>query len=198
MRIFSPFLILTALVYNAKAFFISTMGHQDRIGTQLMSMMNYGNPSSRQIILRTRSPFGRMNFNSDHFIKDFVNSLDAWENVSGCEANRMQLDVKENENQYEVFIDVPGVNKEATKLEIKDHILTISTERKPIEASNEKEAVRRNERVAGVSTRSLRLPEDADEDQIQATFSDGVLHVTIKKLPEDIAKGVKTVPINYQ
>lgn len=197
MRAFTSFLLLllSSLVLNAKAFFIPMM-NQDRMGTMMMS---YGErqPSRSQVILRTRSPFGRM-ISSDNFIKDFVSSLEAWESVGGCEANRMQLDVKENEEQYEVFVDVPGVNKEATKLEIKDHVLTISTERKAIEVTNEKELIRRNERSTGGSARSLRLPEDADEDNIKATFSDGVLHVTIKKLPEDIAKGVKTVPINYQ
>lgn len=108
-------------------------------------------------------------------------------------SEKIQLDVKESDKMYEILADLPGATKESTEIEVKDGFLIISTERKKIE-KREDEAIRREERFTGFSSRSLLLPEDADEEKIDATFENGVLKITIQKSPKPESK-VKKISI---
>lgn len=108
---------------------------------------------------------------------------------------KMAMDMKENDTQYEFVVDIPGVDKDATKIELKDHVLTISTERKSVKSS-ETELVRRSERYVGCVSRSVSLPEDADEDKIEARFAEGgVLHIEVPKLAKDAGKRRRVIEI---
>ena len=121
--------------------------------------------------------------------------FDDWESMSvPSDIAHLTLDVKESPTRYNLYLDAPGVDKDATKIEIKDHILTVTTERKAMEES-ENEKFRRVERFVGTSTRSLRLAEDADEDNVEATYNNGVLQICIpKKEIDNPSKKVKTIP----
>ncbi|CAM5999345.1 unnamed protein product [Sphagnum balticum] len=101
----------------------------------------------------------------------------------------IHLDIKETPNQYEISADLPGVTKEQAKLEVKDHVLTISYERK-FEQKNENETYHRMERFQGTAARSIRLPRNCDEEKVEAKFNNGVLNVTIPKIPEPQAKNI--------
>ena len=95
---------------------------------------------------------------------------------------KMAMDMKEKETHYELIVDIPGVDKDATTIELKNHVLTISTERKSMKSS-ETEFIRRSERYVGSVSRSLTLPDDIDEDKIEARFEDvGLLHINIPKV----------------
>lgn len=110
--------------------------------------------------------------------------------------NKIPIDVKETDKSYEITADLPGVTKENTKLEIADHILKISVEKKSIDKS-ESETFRRLERFQGFASRSIRLPLNADEDKVQASFDNGVLTVRVQKLAAssiDKEKG-RVIPI---
>jgi HSP20 family molecular chaperone IbpA len=53
------------------------------------------------------------------------------------------------------------------------------------------------ERYVGKSTRSLNLGEDVDEDKVEASYVDGVLHVTLaKKSMDSTTKRIKTIEIH--
>jgi len=61
-------------------------------------------------------------------------------------------------------------------------VLTLSGERQPdLPAANAQVAVHINERFAGRFSRAVSLPDDLDPDQVAAKYSDGVLHVSIKR-----------------
>jgi HSP20 family protein len=93
------------------------------------------------------------------------------------------LDIKETSENFEVSCDLPGAKKEDVKIEIHDHIMTISTETKT-EVNEESEKYWRRERFEGKMSKSIQLPENADKDNISARFEDGVLRVVIKKKAE--------------
>jgi HSP20 family protein len=101
----------------------------------------------------------------------------------------IHMDMKETAEQYEIIADLPGVSKEQTKVEVKDHVLTISYERK-FEEKAEGETYHRLERFQGTASRSIRLPRNVDENQVEAKFTNGVLSVSIKKLPEAQPKSI--------
>ena len=91
----------------------------------------------------------------------------------------MRTDVKEDENGYEVHIDMPGFKKEDVKAELKDGYLTISASR----TSETKEGSKfvRRERYVGNVSRSFYVGEELTEEDIKAKFEDGVLKITLPK-----------------
>jgi HSP20 family protein len=46
------------------------------------------------------------------------------------------------------------------------------------------------ERFQGIASRSIRLPRDVDDDKVEATMLDGVLRVTIAKVPKVEPKSI--------
>jgi HSP20 family protein len=116
--------------------------------------------------------------------KHLVNSSQHFGDFS---ARGIHMDIKENETQYEIVADMPGITKDQAKLDIKDHVLTIAYERN-FETKSDGETYHRMERFQGTASRSIRLPRDVDEDKVEASFNNGVLQVVIQKLPKVVSK----------
>jgi HSP20 family protein len=93
------------------------------------------------------------------------------------------MDVTENENEYVLKADLPGLSDGDVNVELDDNVLRISGERKS-EHEERKNGYHRVERAFGRFSRSLRLPEGVSADSIQANFDNGVLEVHIQK-PEE-------------
>jgi len=93
------------------------------------------------------------------------------------------LDVHENEDQYTVRMDLPGLSREQVELSFEGDVLTISGERKE-EQEKTTGHLHRSERFTGKFTRSLRFPGDVKTDGIQAIFKDGVLEIALPKAEE--------------
>ncbi|KAG9451013.1 hypothetical protein H6P81_010978 [Aristolochia fimbriata] len=91
-------------------------------------------------------------------------------------------DVKEYPNSYVFVTDMPGLKSADIKVQVEDdNVLVVSGERKREE---EKEAkYLRMERRVGKFMRKFSLPENADTNAISAVCQDGVLTVTVQKLP---------------
>jgi HSP20 family protein len=95
------------------------------------------------------------------------------------------VDVRSEKDRYLIEAELPGVSEKDLKLELKEGLLTLSTEKKEEKADESKEGswIRRERRESFFS-RSFELPEDADGDKIEATFKDGLLSVSMPKKPE--------------
>lgn len=89
-------------------------------------------------------------------------------------------DISEDENEYVIRMDIPGMEKKDIKVNFQDGRITITGERKMEEKEDEKDFIRR-ERYRGSFYRSFTLPETIKEDQIHASFKDGVLKLTVPK-----------------
>ncbi|KAK4770065.1 hypothetical protein SAY87_030597 [Trapa incisa] len=104
-------------------------------------------------------------------------------------------DVKEYPGSYEFVIDMPGLASGDIKVLVEDdNVLLISGERKR-EGEKEGEKYLRMERRVGKFMRKFVLPENADTDAISAVCKDGVLTVTVKKLPPPEPKKPKTIEV---
>ena len=92
---------------------------------------------------------------------------------------------KIDDKGYYLEIDLPGVKKENIEISVNDGILTVAGERK-LEKKEEKENYTRIESFFGRFERSFKLPADADLDNIDAKYEDGVLKIFIprKQKPE--------------
>ncbi|HET7221453.1 MAG TPA: Hsp20/alpha crystallin family protein [Vicinamibacterales bacterium] len=89
-----------------------------------------------------------------------------------------EIDVFEKDNRLVTRVDLPGMKKEDVKVEVTDGNLTISGERKS-ETEEKKDRFYRSERQYGSFYRAVPLPEGVKLEDIQATFADGVLEVSI-------------------
>lgn len=93
------------------------------------------------------------------------------------------IDVSENEKEFKICADLPGVSEEDVDVRMDDHVLTIKAERRQ-ERNEEKENYHLIERSHGMFQRSLGLPSNIQADQVHAQFKDGVLEICIPKSQE--------------
>ncbi|XP_065849490.1 17.9 kDa class II heat shock protein-like [Euphorbia lathyris] len=104
-------------------------------------------------------------------------------------------DVKEYPNSYAFIIDMPGLKSGDIKVQVEDdNVLVISGERKRQEEKEGAKYVRMERRI-GKFMRKFVLPENANTDAISAVCQDGVLTVTVDKLPPPEPKKPKTIEV---
>lgn len=112
----------------------------------------------------------------------------------GAEAAwKPEIDVFERDNRLVTKIDLPGLKKEDIKVEVTDGHLAISGERKR-EEEEKGEEFYRCEREYGTFYRAVPLPEGVKLEDVKATFTDGVLEVSVP-LPAKPEATVRKVAI---
>lgn len=95
--------------------------------------------------------------------------------------NLMKTDVKETDGGYELEVDLPGFKKDEVKLQLSDGYLTISAE-KGLDKDEEKHGrLIRQERYEGAMQRSFYVGEGLTEDDVKASFANGVLKISLPK-----------------
>ena len=105
-------------------------------------------------------------------------------------AHEMRTDVHENEDHYEVDIDMPGFKKDEITLDLENGYLTVKGAKGlDKEETNKKGKVISKERYAGALQRSFYVGEELTAEDITAKFENGVLSLAIpkkeaKKLPD--------------
>ena len=105
----------------------------------------------------------------------------SFDRTASC--NSPAVDIVELKDGFLLRADVPGVVAEAIEISMEDGVLTISGER-AADAHEESEGVRRFERRTGHFSRRFSLPDTANAEEIAAKCANGILEVTIPKLPE--------------
>lgn len=97
------------------------------------------------------------------------------------------VDLKENEHEFIVSIEVPGVDKKDIQLNITENNLEVKVEKKSeINVTHEKGYVR-SERVFNGFYRSMSLPSRIIADKARANYKNGILEVILPKA--DTRKG---------
>ncbi len=100
---------------------------------------------------------------------------------------QFRMDVTENDNEYQVLADLPGVRKEEISITISGNEVAISAEVKHEKDVND-ERVLRAERYYGKIQRGFALGQEVDEATAQAKYNDGVLELTLPKKTVAAAK----------
>lgn len=103
------------------------------------------------------------------------------------------VNVKENENNFQIEVAAPGLKKEDFKLSLHENRLTISAKQ---EAKTEEktEKYTRQEFNYASFQRTFTLPKNVDGDKIEATYADGILHVGLPK-KEELKPAVKEIAV---
>jgi len=93
------------------------------------------------------------------------------------------VDIAEQENEYVVKVELPGVTKDDVKISVESSTLTIKGEKKQDKEEKSKD-FHRVERSYGSFQRSFTLPSTVKNDKIDAVFNNGILTITMPKSEE--------------
>ncbi len=122
------------------------------------------------------------------FFEDFSRNL-----FNDFKSNLIKTDIHETDNEYIVEAELPGIPKENIQITYEDGVLTISGQQQTDTVDEDKKGkLIRSERSL-TSVRRQYLLENVKEDEIKASYSDGILKLT---LPKDSNKEIKkSIPI---
>ncbi|MCU7830864.1 MAG: Hsp20/alpha crystallin family protein [Candidatus Thiodiazotropha sp. (ex Myrtea sp. 'scaly one' KF741663)] len=106
----------------------------------------------------------------------------AWPQVAQVTRTRSAyppINVGVTAEQIDVYLFAPGVDPKRLGITIHENLLTVKGERN----AKQEEGVEyyRKERFDGEFHRAVNLPEDADPEKVEASYEDGVLHITIQR-----------------
>ncbi len=90
-----------------------------------------------------------------------------------------KIDVRENDKEYMIDAELPGVKKEGIDIKLEDGILTIAVQQQENNEEAQENYIHR-ERKYGLMQRSFKLPHAAGEGAA-ADFEGGLLQITIPK-----------------
>lgn len=109
--------------------------------------------------------------------------------------NMPATDISENETEYTISAELPGIKKEDIDVSLHDGVLSIEAHSKS-EHEEKGDKQIRSERRYGKFVRRFTLGENADESAVQAKFEDGVLKLVVKKTSPQEAPKPKAIPIS--
>jgi HSP20 family protein len=100
------------------------------------------------------------------------------------------VDISEDEHEYLIKAELPGIDKDQVKVTVENSLLLIAGERKS-EHEEKNRKYHRVERSYGSFLRSFSLPDDADGTKIKADFKNGVLKVHLPKSEDAKPKSIE-------
>lgn len=117
---------------------------------------------------------------------------DTWRSLQpSLTQGTLPLDIHESDAAYTVTAALPGVKPDQIHVTMRNDVLTISAEvPQPTVAENSR--VLLQERTYGKFSRSVTLPEAVDSNAVEATYENGVLTLTLPKVPE---AQPRTIPV---
>ena len=129
-------------------------------------------------------------------INDFDSMLDSifndgW-NKSIISSNNPSVDIIENENEFELTADLPGLDKKNVNLSIQEGVLKLTADQNT--NNDSKDAYWLRERYSKTYDRSFTLPNNVVEEKIKASFKNGSLKVILPK-EEEVKPIVKKIKI---
>ena len=127
------------------------------------------------------SIFGE-NLFDDIFDGDFFRPASGSNRYSNANTAVMKTDVRENQDSFDIDIDLPGYKKDDVKAELKDGYMTITAEKNDSNEEKDKKGnYIRRERFYGTCSRSFYVGDDVTEEDIKAKFEDGILKINVPK-----------------
>ncbi len=104
-----------------------------------------------------------------------------------------RVDVTENESQYDIVVELPGMNNDDIEVAINDDSLTVKGEKRD-EAEKKDKNYHIRECSYGAFQRTFRIPGGVENDNIEASFSNGILNIKMPK-SEKAKENTRTIPV---
>ena len=105
------------------------------------------------------------------------------------------VNIREDDKIFMLDLAVPGIDKKDLKIDINEDVLTISSESKN-ESEEYRDGYKRKEFSYSSFCRSFQIPENANRDNIEANYKDGILCVALPKFEEEKSKISRQVKIS--
>lgn len=134
------------------------------------------------------------NFFDDMFEFPFTKSDDA---AKKQRMPIMKTDIQEHEGSYLLDIELPGYKKEDVKAELNDGYLTVSAEKNEEKEEKDKRGnYIRRERYTGQCQRSFYVGKYVTQEDIKASFEEGVLKIQVPKMEQPKVEEKKYIAID--
>jgi HSP20 family protein len=142
-------------------------------------------------------PLVRNRKNTPSLFDEFFGSnfWNDWYERSGFKATP-GVNVYEGKDNYEIEVAAPGLDKKDFRIDVKENVLTVSSEKKEQKEEKEGNKVVFTEFNYSSFSRSFQLPEGIDVNKISAGHNNGVLKITLPKREEYIEKAPRTIEIS--
>lgn len=100
------------------------------------------------------------------------------------------VDIKETDKTYTIEAELPGMDKKDVKVTVSNGVLSITGERKHEEETKDKK-LHRVERFYGSFLRRFTLPDNVDNNSVDASFKDGLLTLALQKVEPKEPKAIE-------
>ncbi len=112
---------------------------------------------------------------------------------NGTPTTTLPIDIFEQDGNLIVKAAVPGISPEELEIQIENNVLTIRGE-SHAESATEDQKVYRREVSYGAFARSVRLPDNLNLEQVGADFKNGIVTISLPRVPEEKPKTLK-IPV---
>ena len=132
------------------------------------------------------NPFAEL----DEFLGRRVADSNAPSNGNGGLGWHPPVDIRETDTAYVFDLEVPAVNPKDVTVSVRASVLSVSGERS-FSDDDSAGQVHRRERRHGKFTRSFRLPNEANDQEISANAKDGVITISVAKRKQAQARAIE-------
>jgi HSP20 family protein len=112
-----------------------------------------------------------------NFLQNLLSDFNSFHFPSFSQLKTM---TKELEDKFVISLEMPGFSKEDISISIDNKLLTVSAERKK-ESTSDNEKIHLNEFSYGLFKRSFNLPSNFNNEDINASFLNGILSIDLPK-----------------
>jgi len=146
-------------------------------------------------IIKRNEFFPGLSMFDDFFTRDLLNL--GLNNNSSTNTTIPLVNIKETNDNFEVEMAAPGMNKEDFKVELDGNVLIITSEKKDEDEVKEGDRYTRREFSYQSFHRSFQLPKEVvDADKIEAKYENGVLRLLVPKKEEAKPRPPKMIQIH--
>jgi len=129
------------------------------------------------------------------WVDEFFNR-DIWSGFdTRSETNMPSVNIVEENDHYAIEMAAPGLEKKDFEVDLNDNVLTISVNKEEVKEEKKKNYMRREFSYTNFR-RAFSMPTTVKEEDIKATYKEGVLKINIPKKDESKTRPPKHIAIN--
>jgi HSP20 family protein len=129
------------------------------------------------------------------FINNFFDDMWHLDRLEKANTFLPAVNISETEKSFHLEVSAPGFKKDDFKISVEENMLSISAEY-TTENEEKKKNYTRKEFRSGSFKRQFNLPESINQDEIAATYNEGILQVELPKVDTSKLKPVKEVRVS--
>jgi HSP20 family protein len=134
------------------------------------------------------NPFNEIGAISDELNKLFYDGFTT--GVKKADSNWVPaINLAETKDEYRITVDLPGISKENLDISVEGKVLTIKGERNEVKEEQENN-FHKKEINYGSFQRQVTLAEHINQEQIKASYTNGVLEIKVLKEEKPVSKKI--------